>query len=288
MRPEAVAPGVLRLIAPNPGPLTFRGTNCYLVGGGPAVLVDPGPDDPAHVASLLAVLAPGGLSHILVTHAHRDHSGAAPAIALATGAPVLAAGRAGPSRELSSEESFDDGIDRTFSPDRRLADGEVIGTPAGRFRVVATPGHAADHLAFVLDERLVFSGDHVMGWSTAVVVPPDGSMADYMRSLDRLGAEPARLYLPGHGDAIEDGPARCAELATHRRAREAAILAAATAGAASVEQIVTAVYVGLDPALRPAAAASVRAHLEKLTADGALAAGSILNQEARARPRRVP
>ncbi|MBS1166981.1 MAG: hydroxyacylglutathione hydrolase [Proteobacteria bacterium] len=251
---ERVAPAIRRLTAGNAGPLTFRGTNCYLLGEEEITVIDPGPDDDAHVADLIAA-AGGSIRCILVTHDHADHAGAARRLSELTGAEVLGSAPS-PSRPF-------------YRPDRVLADEEMVTTEAGNLQVVATPGHAAGHLCFDLAGLdFLFSGDHVMGWSTSVVVPPDGRMADYMASLDRLADIGARSYLAGHGGPVTDGLARVDELKRHRQAREAAILRALDSGDRTVQEIVSAVYIGLDPALAGAAALSVTAHIDWLEERG--------------------
>ncbi|ODN69765.1 MBL fold metallo-hydrolase [Methylobrevis pamukkalensis] len=273
---EAVelVPGLRRLTAANAGPFTFRGTNSYVVGTGSLVVIDPGPDDAAHVAALVAACGGRPVSHILVTHTHRDHSPAARALQALTGGEIVAEGPHRPARPLGAGEAYamEASADRDFRPDRILAGGEVLVTPAGRFTAVATPGHTANHLAFALEEtEFLFSGDHVMAWSTTVVAPPDGAMADYMASLERIAACPQQVYLPGHGGPVRDGPAFVAGLHAHRLGREAAILGAVAGGADTAPAIVRAVYRDLDPRLEGAAAMSVFSHLEDLVARGRLA-----------------
>lgn len=247
---EQISAGVRRFTARNGGPLTFRGTNCYLLGVAEITVIDPGPDDEAHVSELLSV-AGAQIRHIVVTHDHSDHAGAARRLAELTGAELL-----GSSPSISW-------------PGRGLADGELLVTDIGALQAIATPGHAADHLCYdLVGSNLLFSGDHVMGWSTSVVVPPDGRMADYMASLDRLAAVGARIYLPGHGGPVNDGLARVSELKRHREAREAAILRAIDGRDRTIEEIVAAVYIGLDPALSDAAALSVMAHADWLEKRG--------------------
>ncbi len=251
---EQVAPGVRRLTAGNAGPLTFRGTNSYLLGFREITVIDPGPDDEAHVTDLLAG-AGAPIRLIVVTHDHADHSGAAHRLADRTGAEIVGAAP-NPSRP-------------NYKPHRILAGGDAIVTDAGELRAIETPGHTAGHLCYdLLGSGLLFSGDHVMAWSTTVVVPPDGRMADYMSSLDRLAVIGPRCYLPAHGGPVVDGLARVDELKRHRQAREAAILRALDGGERTVEQIVAAVYVGLDPALFSAAALSVKAHTDWLEERG--------------------
>ncbi len=264
---EQVAEGVERIVAPNPGPLTGPGTNTYIVGTDRVALIDPGPALPAHRDALLAVLGQRRVVAILVTHAHLDHSGLAPEMAALTGAPVLAAGRAIEARSAEMDAlaasglaGGGEGLDLGFAPDRRVGDGEVLAGPGWQIETIATPGHLPTHMAFALGQ-VVFTGDHVMGWSTSLVSPPDGDMGDYMASLDRLARRPARLYLPGHGAPVTDPAGRVAELAAHRRAREAAILARLGDRPQDAAGLARAIYIDLAPALLPAATRNVLAHL---------------------------
>lgn len=287
-----VAPRVRRITAENPGPFTFHGTNSYLVGDAGAVaVIDPGPDDPRHLAALLAAIGRVPVSHILVTHTHRDHSPGAGALAAATGAPTLAAGPHRPARPPRPDETarLDAGGDTAFVPDVVLTDGAVVAGDGFALTAVATPGHTGNHLAFALDgAEWLFSGDHVMAWSTSIVAPPDGAMADYMASLARLAARPERAYLPGHGGPVVEAPSYVAALAEHRRGRERAIRARLAAGDDTIPAIVRAVYVGLDPALAGAAGLSVLAHLEDLVARGVVVADPLPTLAARYRPQRRP
>lgn len=275
---STVASGVRRLTAPNPGPFTAEGTNSYIVGAGRVAIIDPGPDSPAHVAALLAATDGEAITHILLTHTHRDHSGALPALAAATGALVLSAGPYRPVRPLAPGEArpLEEANDETHVPDGILADGDLVTGDGWRIEAVATPGHAANHLAFALPAAgVVFSGDHVMGWSSSIVAPPDGSMGAYMASLDHLAARPESRLLPGHGPAVADGRARIAELRRHRLEREAGIVARLAAGDRTILEVVTALYDGLDPALHGAAALTVLAHLEDLLDRGLVRAEGV-------------
>jgi hydroxyacylglutathione hydrolase len=269
---EWVAPGIRRIVAPNPSPFTFRGTNTYLVGDGPDLaVVDPGPDDAAHLAAILAAVARARVTAIVVTHAHRDHTDLAPALADATGAPVLAFGdaRAGldPAMAALGDVGGGEGVDATFRPDTKLGDGDAIGGTGWRLAALHTPGHIGNHLCLAAGDTLL-SGDHAMGWATSIVSPPDGDMGAYMRALDRLiAAAPARL-LPGHGDPVEDGPARLRALRDHRRMREAQIRAALAAGPADAAALAARLYTDLAPGLLPAAARNVLAHLIDLAQRG--------------------
>ncbi len=269
---EDLMPGLRRVLAPNPSPMTGRGTNSYLLGRGDVALIDPGPDDATHLAALLAALGPDErFSHIFVTHAHRDHSALAPRAAAATGAPVLAFGGAAAGRSplmqaLAAREKplGGEGADAAFRPDRTLADGEAVATGDWTIRAWHTPGHFGNHLCFQWGDQ-VFSGDHVMGWSTSIVAPPDGDMAAYMRSLDRLAGLKARTLWPGHGDPVTDPAARIRDLAEHRRARARAILAALRTGPATPRELTPAIYTDTPPALLGAAALNVFAHLIEMT-----------------------
>jgi glyoxylase-like metal-dependent hydrolase (beta-lactamase superfamily II) len=260
-RADRLSPLVTRVIAENPGPFTFTGTGTYLIGdkGGVAV-IDPGPDDPQHREAVLRA-APGPILSILVTHTHRDHSAGVPALKAASGADVLAFG-AHPSAPDAASPALEEGADFAFRPDRRLRGGEVIALPACRLTAIHTPGHIGNHLCFALEEeQALFTGDHVMGWATTVVAPPDGSMRDYLASLALLKSREDKRYYPTHGAPIEAPLAFVEAIEAHRAARDAAILEALRGGEATPAGIAARVYQGLEPALLPAAALNVTAHL---------------------------
>jgi len=264
-----VARGVRRVTAPNPGPFTFGGTNTFLIGDRELAILDPGPVDPTHLEALLRAIGDAKVAHILVSHTHRDHSPGARPLQARVGAPILAAGPHRPARPVQGSEQtrLDAAADTDFRPDGTLTDGAIVEGSGYRLQAIATPGHAANHLAFaLLGQDLLFSGDHVMGWATTVVAPPDGSMGDYMASLDRLLARPETLYLPAHGGEIRDAHGHVRALRTHRRMRERAILERLAQGDRTVPEIVARVYGGLDPLLAGAAALSTYAHLEDLVA----------------------
>jgi glyoxylase-like metal-dependent hydrolase (beta-lactamase superfamily II) len=269
-----VAPGVRRVTAENPGPFTFHGTNTFLIGDDELAVLDPGPDDPAHVDALLRAAGRAPVTHILVSHAHLDHVSAVGLLREQTGASVLAASRSGKSLDVSAETARSDaGSDPLFAADRILGDGAVVEGPGYRLEVVATPGHASDHLAFALSgQNLLFSGDHVMGWATTVVAPPDGSMGDYMASLERLLERPETLYLPAHGGLVRDAHVYLRALRAHRRMRERLILRRLQQGDRTVDALVAHIYRDLDPRLRAGAALSTLAHLQDLVARGFVAA----------------
>ena len=271
---EEVAPGLRRVLCNNPGPFTFKGTLTYIAGRGDVAVIDPGPDDERHVAAILDAVRGETVTHILVTHTHRDHSPAAARLKAATGATVYAEGPHRLARALHVGETarLDAGGDQAFRPDVALADGEVVRGRGFTFEAVATPGHTANHMAYAYKEAdLLLSGDHVMGWSTTIVAPPDGAMSDYMASLAKLARRPETVYCPGHGGVIRDAPRFVAHLIRHRHAREASILHRLDKGAADIATIVRAVYIGLDPRLAGAAGLSVLAHLEELVARGLVA-----------------
>ena len=268
---EEVLPGVRRVLADNPSPFTFKGTVSYIVGRGEVALIDPGPLDEAHIAALLDAVRGETVSHVFVTHTHRDHSPAVPAIKAATGALVLAEGPHRAARPLNVGEAprLDASNDTDFRPDRALADGEVVAGRGFTIEAVTTPGHTANHMAFAFREAgLLFSGDHVMAWSTPVVAPPDGAMSDYMASLQKLTRRSEAIYLPGHGGLVREAPAFVQKYIKHREGREASILHRLAKGEADIPTIVRAVYIGLDPRLTKAAGLSVLAHLEDLVTRG--------------------
>lgn len=272
--PTEVAPGVRAVVANNPSPFTFKGTMSYIIGRGKVAILDPGPDDDAHVAALLDAVRGETVTHIFVTHTHRDHSPAARKIKAATGAPVYAEGRHRLARPLHVGETrrLDAAADTAFTPDVKLADGEVVSGDGWRLEAVTTPGHTANHVAFAFKEaNLLFSGDHVMAWSTSIVAPPDGAMSDYMASLHKLRRRSEPLYLPGHGAPVREAPSFVEQYIQHRQARETSILHRLAQGETDIPTIVKAVYSGLDARLVGAAALSTLAHLEDLTARGVVA-----------------
>ena len=264
--PVQLEPLVTRVLAPNPSPFTFTGTQTHLVGTTELAVIDPGPDEPAHVAALLAAIAGRPVSAIVVTHHHRDHSPATRPLALATGAPIVGAA---PIHVSDDGPRADAAFDRDYHPDRVLADGDSIAGEGWTLQAVATPGHTSNHLALALLETgALFAGDHVMGWSTTVVSPPDGDMSAYMASLDKLLAREDRVYYPGHGEQI-DNPRRLVRgLLGHRKQREGQILRLLGDGEQPIAAMVARMYVGLDPRLVPAAERSVLAHLYDLRVRG--------------------
>jgi glyoxylase-like metal-dependent hydrolase (beta-lactamase superfamily II) len=268
---EQIVPGVRRILVDNPSPFTFKGTLSYIIGRGKVAILDPGPVDAQHTAALLDAVRGETVTHIVVTHTHRDHSPGAAAVTAATGAPTYGEGPHRPARPLFIGETrrLDASGDTDFVPDHRIADGDVIAGDGWALEAIATPGHTANHMAFALaGTDVLFSGDHVMGWSTSIVAPPDGAMSDYMASLDRLAARPETIYLAGHGDVIRNAPDFVARYIAHRRGREASILRRLGEGETDIPNLVRAIYVGLDPRLAGAAGLSTLAHLEDLVTRG--------------------
>lgn len=269
-----VAPLVQRITVNNPGPFTFHGTNSYIVGDRSVAVIDPGPEDETHLAALMAALEGRAVTHIFVSHTHRDHSPLAARLKALTGAVIVAEGPHRPARPLHAGEvnPFAESSDTDFAPDLAVADGHTITGDGWALTAVLTPGHCANHAAFALEgSGILFSADHVMAWATSIVAPPDGAMADYMASLEKLLARDDRLYLPGHGGPVMDPPAFLRGLRTHRRMRERAILERIKAGDLTIPVMVAAIYRDTDPRLHGAAALSVLAHIEDLLEKGAIA-----------------
>ncbi|RWX77253.1 MBL fold metallo-hydrolase [Neorhizobium lilium] len=270
--PVPVAPGIQRLTANNSSPFTFHGTNSYIVGPGQTVaVIDPGPDDAAHFEALMAALGQRQVSHIFVSHTHRDHSPLARRLKAETGALTVAEGPHRPARLLHAGEinPFAESADMDFVPDMAIADGAAIEGDGWTLSAVHTPGHTANHMAFALEGTgILFSADHVMAWATTIVAPPDGSMADFMRSVDRLLARDDRIFFPGHGGPVREPASFLRGLRTHRRMRERAVLERIRAGDRLIPDMVRAIYAKTDPRLHGAAALSVLAHLEDLVEKG--------------------
>jgi glyoxylase-like metal-dependent hydrolase (beta-lactamase superfamily II) len=278
-RADQVSPRIRRVVARNPGPLTFTGTGTYIVGRGEVAVIDPGPAEagaPGHLRALLQAIDGERVTHIVVTHSHLDHSPLARPLQAETGAPIH--GRAlRQSGDASGEESHDPG----FYPDFELADGDRLSGPDWTLETIATPGHASNHLAFALaEENALFSGDHVMGWSTTVVSPPDGDMGEYLLSLDRVIAGGYATLWPTHGPPVSEPAPFLEAYRTHRLVREAQVLAALTARPARISEMVPRLYAEVDQRLWPAAARSVWAHLIHLVRTGRADAGGEAGFEA--------
>lgn len=273
-----MGPGIVRIVANNPSAYTFKGTNTYLAGSTALAVIDPGPDDANHITAILAAAGSRPITHILVTHAHRDHVDGVAALKAATGATTCGFGRAGMARvETASGPTGTDFIDYDFMPDLKLGHGDAIDGRDWTIRALHTPGHAPDHLCFALEGRAVtFTGDHVMSWNTSVVAPPEGRMSDYMRSLELLLERRDTMHLPGHGGRIAEPQRTAKAYLLHRRWREQAVLDAIRRGGHTVRSIVPVIYRDIEGGLETAAILSVLAHCEHLIERGLITAPGLL------------
>lgn len=288
-RCDAVSPRIRRVVARNPGPFTYTGTGTYVVGRGEVAVIDPGPADAAHLEALLTAVAGERVTHVLVTHTHADHSPLARPFAEAVGAPVLAARppRLDPAAH-AAEARAEEGDDEAFAPDQVLTGGERITGPDWTLETLATPGHASNHLAFALvEENALFSGDHVMGWSTTVVIPPDGDMDAYLDSLDAVIARRFDTLWPTHGPPVTAPGPFLEAYRAHRLAREAQVVARLEAGDRTIAEMVPVLYAAVDRRLWPAASLSVLAHLIRLERRGAVISEGEPGPAARWRPARL-
>ena len=272
--PSPMGPGVVRLVADNPSPFTFKGTNTYLVGSTSLAVIDAGPDSDAHRAAILKAAAGRPITHIFTTHAHRDHVDGLAKLKAETGALTAAYARDPSAGKIALENSPSGSyfVDYAFVPDIALKGGDTITGEDWALTAIHTPGHAPDHLCFALEgRRLVFSGDHVMAWNTTVIAPPEGRMADYVASLEILLDRNDDVFLPGHGGRLNDPQRTVKAYLLHRTWREKSVLDALVAGATTIRRIVPEVYRGLAPQLLPAAMLSVQAHVEYLIERGLVA-----------------
>jgi len=267
---QPILPGVRRLVANNAGPFTFKGTNTYVIGRGEVAVIDPGPDDADHIEALIRELSGERISHILVTHTHRDHTDGVARLRERTGATLLGYGPTGEERGVRTPEGTDASfVDGDFAPDKTLREGDTVRGENWALDAIHTPGHAPDHLCFALmGERTVFSGDHVMGWNTTIVAPPEGHMGRYIGSLERLMKRHDKVFLPAHGGRIETPQRVVKAYIMHRKWREGAIYTCLEDGLDSIPEIVAKIYPDLNPDLFGAAALSVLAHLEYLSERG--------------------
>jgi glyoxylase-like metal-dependent hydrolase (beta-lactamase superfamily II) len=263
---ERVAPRIRRLLAHNPSPFTFKGTGVYVVGDRDVAVIDPGPDDAEHLTALKRALDGLTVTHILITHTHADHSPAARALKEWTGAKTYGFG---PHPGARDEAQVEEGGDFDFAPDIAVRDSDIIRGDGFIVTAVHTPGHTSNHICYAFEEeKALFTGDHVMGWSTSVVIPPDGDMAEYLASLRKLPARDDRVYWPTHGGPIRDPKPLVEWLIAHRLEREAQIVAAVAQGHTRIADMVHTIYFDTDPRLYPAAAMSVLSHLIKLVREG--------------------
>lgn len=270
-RCDQVSPLIRRVTANNPGPFTFRGTGTYIVGRGEVAVIDPGPDDPAHLAAILAAVEGERITHIVITHHHSDHSPLAGPLKAATGATIYGCA-------VASHDEDDGGVkmeaghDLDFRPDVSLCDGGTLSGPGWTLETIPTPGHTSNHLCFALaEENACFSGDHIMGWSTTVITPPDGDMTDYLASLEAVRARKFDVLWPTHGPPIRDVEAFIQAYADHRQERLDQITDALKTGPARIRDLVPRLYADVDARLHPAAARSMLAGMIHLARKGTLA-----------------
>lgn len=283
--PEELAPGIRRIVAPNPSPMTYRGTNTYLVGTGALAVIDPGPMIKDHLDAILAACGPTQqITDIIVSHTHLDHSPLARPLSDLTGAPVRAfgtatAGRSDIMKTLASSglSGGGEGIDAAFVPNVTLTDGQVITGDGWQLEVIHTPGHLGNHICLALGD-ICFTADHVMGWASSLVSPPDGDLTDFMASCARLQERTWRSFLPGHGAVIEYPHDRLTWLITHRKSREAAILDALSQAPATASMLTRAIYIDTPPALLRAAERNVLAHLIDLAGNSRIEALGALDE----------
>jgi glyoxylase-like metal-dependent hydrolase (beta-lactamase superfamily II) len=269
---ERVSPLIARVLTDNPGPFTFKGTGVYIVGGDDVAVIDPGPDTPAHVEALKRALEGRRVTHILVTHTHSDHSPAAAPLKAWSGTPTYAFGPHG-SGKLDDGVKVEEGGDMAFVPDVRVRDGDVIEGNGFTFDCVFTPGHTSNHMCFALrEEKALFTGDHVMGWSTTVVTPPDGDMAQYMASLTKLLVRDDAVLYPTHGGPVRDPKPFIRAYIDHRLERETQVIACLRDGVSTIPEMVAHMYAAVDKRLHPAASRSVLAHLLQLEHEGRVVA----------------
>lgn len=285
-QPRQLAPLLSVIVAPNASPMTHTGTNTYLIGDTELAVIDPGPDNPAHLAALMRSIAGRKVSHILLTHSHLDHSPLARPLAAQTGAPVLAYGRSDTGRSAVMRQLAEqgltgggEGIDHDFTPDITLTDGAVVTGAEWRLTAMHTPGHMGNHLCFQWQDA-IFTGDHVMGWASSLVSPPDGDLTDFMRSCARLATVGAGRFYPGHGAPIDDPAGRLDWLIAHRKGREAQIVAQLSQGARDVATLTRQIYADTPAQLIPAAERNVFAHLIDLFQRGLINAVPRLDQQA--------
>lgn len=286
-QPMQLAHDLRLVLAPNPSPMTYLGTNSYILGTESLAIIDPGPDDPKHLAALLAAIGSKPVSHILVTHSHLDHSPLAGPLAKATKAPIYgfgdsAAGRSEIMKALAKDDlvAGGEGIDPNFAPDVVINDGTVIHGAGWDLTAIHTPGHIGNHLCFQWGAD-IFTGDHVMDWSTSLVSPPDGDLTQFMRSCEKLALIPAQRFYPGHGGPVHSPRARVRALMAHRRLRESQIIETLQTGERNVQTLTKTIYSDVAPALLPAAQRNVLAHLIDLVTRGLVTAKPQLTRHAK-------
>lgn len=277
--PREIWPGVRRIVAPNKGPLTQNGTNTYIVGKGAVAVIDPGPDEPTHLEAIIKATKGEQISHIFLTHTHKDHSSLVAKLAELSGAEICAHAPLHENRGARHESDAPlktEFVDFTILPSKPLSEGEVIDGNGWRIKAVHTPGHAPDHMCYqLLGEPILFSGDHVMAWNTSVIIPPEGGMADYLASLKKLTGNGFERFLPGHGGQARAPERLVKAYLMHRRWRETSILDFIKSGKTTIPELLPLMYPNAAPAVLPAASLSILAHLEHLCQQGLVESSSI-------------
>lgn len=286
-RAETLRPGLRRIVAPNPSVMTYRGTNTYLLGDREIAVIDPGPDSYSHLTAILNAVTPNQrITHIIVTHSHLDHAPLARPLQEACGAQIYAFGSAEAGRSeimkalaASGVTGGGEGVDTDFAPDKKVADGDMINTDEWQLEVLHTPGHIGNHICLAWEDYC-FTADHVLGWASSLVSPPDGDLSDFMASCERLGQRRWHNFFPGHGEVISDPQARLTWLVDHRKSREAAILSALLTSPANARDLAAQIYTDTPSKLLDAAARNVLAHLIDLHQKNAVHSGAPLGPKA--------
>ena len=268
--PDTLSPLVTRVIAENPGPFTFTGSGTYIIGSkGPLAIVDPGPDLDDHIEAIVRAVGSRTVSQIFVTHTHKDHCGGAAKLSARLNAPTFAASAHSVEDKANDAPALDEGADYDFAPDHKIQHGQTFAGPDWTVEAVATPGHLSNHFCFgLLEEKTLFTGDHIMGWATTVIAPPDGDMGDYFDSLDLLLTRNDEIYLPTHGAPIQKPHPFVRAVKTHRRIRDGQIIDLLKRGETNIREIVAIMYADIDKRLHIAAALNVLAHLDRLVKVG--------------------
>ncbi len=259
---EHITKNIRRITAPNPAPFTFKGTGTYIIGHGKVAVIDPGPDIPSHIDAILTSLCDEQISHILITHNHKDHSPAAKPLAAKCGAKIYGFDVC---KQQLADIDAEEGIDKNYTPDILLKDGDIINGMNWTIEAIHTPGHLSNHICFAYrEEQSLFTGDHVMGWSTTIISPPDGNMADYLESLEKLRQRDDKIYYPTHGLPIKNPKQFVTQLIGHRLRRDKEIKKAISGGACTIDEIVGVIYAMIDKKLYLAASRTIFAHLIRL------------------------
>ncbi len=275
---EYISPNIRRITAPNPAPYTFKGTGTYIVGRGDVAIIDPAPDIRSHIDAIITSLSEEKITHILITHNHKDHSPGAKPLSERTGAKIYGFDVC---EQQYAEVEAEEGLDKEYKPDVTLNDGEIINGNGWVIEAIHTPGHLSNHLCFAfVEEQALFTGDHIMGWSTTIISPPDGNMTDYLDSLEKLRLRNDKIYYPTHGAPITNPKQFVTQLIGHRLRRDKEIIRAFSGGSRTIDQLIDVIYVGLDQKLRLAASRTIYAHLIRLVAMGEASCDEPITEQA--------